>query len=155
VAGVGNIFLSDDGFGPEVARQLAATELPAGVVVVDYGIRGMHLAFDLLDGWDGLVVLDAIASQGAPGTVHLIEVETSGQTGHFDAHGMDPAAMLAGVAALGGQLPPTYLLGCEAAELSEGIGLSEPVAGAAKATCPAVLDLIGRFFSPAIEPAVG
>ena len=49
IAGVGNIFLGDDGFGVEVASRLAAADLPDWVQVVDYGIRGMHLAYDLAE----------------------------------------------------------------------------------------------------------
>ena len=67
MAGIGNIFLTDDGFGSEVARRLADAPLPDGVKVVDYGIRGMHLAYDLLDGYEALVVVDARARRGLPG----------------------------------------------------------------------------------------
>lgn len=147
VAGVGNMFLGDDGFGPEVARRLAATELRAGVRAVDYGIRGTHLAFDLLDGSsDALIVVDAIPSRGTPGTVHLIEVHRSDVDGiGFDAHGMDPATMLAGVTALGGVLPPTYLVGCEAMDVEERIGLTPAVADAVEPACDAVLALVERL----------
>jgi len=68
VAGIGNLFLTDDGFGSEVARRLAAESLPEGVRVIDYGIRGMHLAYDLLDGYDALVVVDALPATVPPGT---------------------------------------------------------------------------------------
>lgn len=149
VAGVGNLFLTDDGFGPEVARRLAAGPLPDGVRVLDYGTRGVHLAFDLLAGWQALVIIDAIASRGAPGTVHLIEVQPTGPQQHVDAHGQDPASMLAGVRTLGGQLPPTYLLGCEVELVGDGIGLSDAVAGAVEPACRAVLELAGRLSCPA------
>ena len=135
VAGVGNLFLRDDGFGPEVARLLAlpgGAPLPAGVHVVDYGIRGMHLAYDLLEGWDALVLVDAMPDAGgSPGEVRLVRVRTE-DLGHgdLDAHGMDPAAVLAGLTALGGTLPPTYVVGCHPATVAEGIGLSPAVAAA-------------------------
>jgi hydrogenase maturation protease len=156
VAGVGNLFLGDDGFGPEVARRLGSADLPSGVRVADYGIRGLHLALDLLDGWDALVLIDAIGSRGAPGTVHLIEVPPQVPDGPapdaqardgaaFEAHGMEPAAMLAGVLALGGQLPQTYILGCEAASVEEGVGLSDAVADAVGPACAAVLGLVSRL----------
>ena len=147
VAGVGNIFLTDDGFGPEVARRLAGRDLPPGVHAIDYGIRGTHLAFDLLDGsCSALVVVDAIPSRGAPGTVHLIEIGTSDLPGvGLDAHGMDPASMLAGVTAMGGALPPTYLIGCEAQTVEEGIGLTAPVEDAVEDACAAVQALAQRL----------
>lgn len=73
VAGVGNIFLGDDGFGVEVARRLAAEPLPEQVEVADIGVRGVHLAYQLLDGYDTLVLVDATTRGGAPGTLYLIE----------------------------------------------------------------------------------
>ncbi len=73
VAGIGNIFLSDDGFGVEVARRLATAPLPAGVTVTDYGIRGMHLAYDLASGFDAAILVDATSRGGAPGTIYVIE----------------------------------------------------------------------------------
>jgi|SRR3954463_11307394 hydrogenase maturation protease len=133
VAGIGNVFATDDGFGPEVARQLAARPQPEGVRVVDYGIRGLHLAYDLLDPWDVLVLVDALPDRGAPGRVAVLEIgpEHVGSGGRFDAHGMDPATVLATLTALGGRLPArTLLVGCQVADTGEGMGLSGPVAGA-------------------------
>ena len=73
VAGIGNIFLGDDGFGVEVANRLAAEPMPAGSEVADFGIRGVHLAYELLEGYDGVVLVDAVAMGEAPGTVALIQ----------------------------------------------------------------------------------
>lgn len=151
VAGVGNLLLRDDGFGPEVARQLAlpgGDPLPAGVHVVDYGIRGMHLAYDLLEGWDTLVIVDAMpVIGGSPGEVRLVRVRTE-DLGHgdLDAHGMDPVAVLGGITALGGTLPPTYVVGCHPATVEEGIGLSPAVAAA---VCGAT-DLLRRLLDDLI-----
>jgi hydrogenase maturation protease len=133
VAGVGNLFRCDDGFGPEVARRLSALPWPPGVRVIDYGIRGLHLAYDLLEPWEVLVLVDAVPDRGAPGTVALVEI-----TGHdppagapVDAHGMDPATVLATVTSLGGRLPPrTLLVGCQVRDVGEGIGLSPEVEAA-------------------------
>lgn len=132
VAGIGNLFLSDDGFGPEVARRLAEQDdLPAEVKIVDYGIRGMHLAYDLLDGYDALVLVDAIPGDGPPGDITVLEVGPHDLgSGEFDPHGMAPVAVLASVQQLGGTLPPTYVVGCRPASVAEGIGLSDPVAAA-------------------------
>lgn len=143
VAGVGNIFLSDDGFGSEVARRLIALPLPAGVRVQDYGIRGTHLAYDLLDGWDALVLIDTVPSRGAPGTIHVLEVGTEDVDGvAFDPHGMDPNSMLASLKSLGGTPPPTLVVGCEPAVLDEGIGLSPDVASAVPRAITTVLELL-------------
>ena len=143
VAGVGNMFLGDDGFGPEVARQLRHAELPPGVRVEDYGIRGTHLAYDLLGGWDALVLIDTVPSQGSAGSIHLLEVGAGDVDGiAFDPHGMDPNSVLAGLGALGGTLPPTVIVGCEPAELEEGIGLSPQVQAAVPRAIRTVLDLL-------------
>ena len=76
VAGIGNVFLSDDAFGVEVAHRLSGRELPEGVRVEDYGIRGMHLAYDLLDGYDALVLVDAVPMGEPPGTLAVIEPDS-------------------------------------------------------------------------------
>jgi hydrogenase maturation protease len=133
VAGIGNVFATDDGFGPEVARRLAGRRWPAGVRVVDYGIRGLHLAYDLLDPWDAVVLVDALPDRGSVGRVAVLEIgpEHVRPGGPLDAHGMDPATVLASVTALGGKLPlRTLLVGCQVADTGEGIGLSAPVAAA-------------------------
>jgi hydrogenase maturation protease len=128
VAGIGNIFFSDDGFGPEVVRRLAPEP---GVTVVDYGIRGMHLAYDLLDHDGPLVIVDAVPGPGEPGTIRVLEVGPGDLgSGEFDAHGMNPVAVLAHLDVLGGSLPPTYVVGCVPATVDEGMGLSAPVAAA-------------------------
>ena len=143
VAGVGNLFLGDDGFGPEVARRLAGRPLPAGVRVVDYGIRGMHLAYDLLDGYDELVILDAAPRGGRPGDVVVLEVGAGDfGAGDFDGHGMEPTAVLSSLGSLGGRLPRTYVIGCEPADIDEGIGLSPSVAAAVDPAVDAVLRLL-------------
>jgi hydrogenase maturation protease len=143
VAGVGNIFLTDDGFGPEVAQRLALRAVPDGVKIVDYGIRGMHLAYDLLEGYDGLVIVDAIARQGSPGEVVVIKVgpEDLGD-GEFDAHGMEPVSVLASLGAMGGKLPPTYVVGCEPADVDDGMGLTPAVAAAVDRAVEAVLEVL-------------
>jgi len=150
VAGVGNLFLGDDGFGPEVVRRLlAAGELPDHARVVDYGIRGMHLAYDLLEGYDGLVLVDALPGDGRPGEVTVLEVGSDDLgTGELDAHGMDPATVLAGLHRLGGALPPTYVVGCRPQSLEEGIGLTAPVAAAVPEAMTQVRALLATRMSP-------
>jgi hydrogenase maturation protease len=144
VAGIGNVFLGDDGFGSEVARRLAAEPLPAGVSVVDYGIRGMHLAFDLLAGYDVLILADALPHGAAPGDVTVLRVgEEDLGSGEFDAHGMSPVAVLGLLGSLGGRLPPkTFVVGCEPADVQEGIGLTPRVAAAIDAALSAIRVLL-------------
>jgi hydrogenase maturation protease len=133
VAGVGNVFRSDDGFGSEVVRRLAGLPWPAGVRVVDYGIRGLHLAFDLLDGWDVLVLVDAVPDRGAVGNIAVLAIgpDDVPAGAPLDGHGMDPATVLAALARLGGRLPPrTFLVECQVAETGDGMGLTPAVANA-------------------------
>ena len=133
IAGIGNIFLGDDGFGSEVMRHVCGRVNGSdGVHATDYGIGGMHLAYDLLEDWDALVLVDAIPSRGSPGTVHVFEAdhESPDAPAGLDAHGMDPATVFASLRALGGTAPRTFVVGCEVADVADGMGLSEPVQAA-------------------------
>ena len=153
VAGIGNIFLGDDGFGPEVMRRVPERVVGPHVRVVDYGIRGMHLAYDLLDGCEALVLVDALPARGAPGTLHVFEADhesLSAGTG-LDAHAMDPAAVFASLNALGGTPPYTVVVGCEVGDVSEGIGLSESVAAAVPDAVQAIDDVVKRLLTPVRE----
>jgi hydrogenase maturation protease len=159
VAGLGNLFLRDDAFGSEVVRRLAdgRAELPAGVRVVDYGIRGLHLAYDLLAGWDALVIVDAVPARGDPGRLRVLAVtEDDLGAGHLDPHGMDPGSVLANLVPLGGRLPArTVVVGCQVADVGDGIGLSAPVAAAVEPAVVTVLELLasGLTETPAAVPA--
>jgi hydrogenase maturation protease len=145
VAGIGNVFRTDDGFGCEVARRLAAEAWPDGVRVVDYGIRGMHLAYDLLDPWDALVLVDALPGGPGSGGVVVLEIgnEHVGAGAAVDAHSMDPATVLAALAALGGRLPPrTVLVGHPVTETGDGMGLTPAVEAALGAAMSMVRSLV-------------
>lgn len=156
VAGVGNMFLRDDGFGPEVARRMASEgDLPPGVEVADYGIRGMHLAYDLLAGVDMLVLVDAVPPErgtehdGAPGSLRVLRIrsEDLDAGASLDPHGMDPAAVLGKLRSLGGEAPMTYVVGCVPADVTEGIGLTPPVSAAIPGAMAAVVDLLSQHTS--------
>jgi hydrogenase maturation protease len=164
VAGIGNVFLGDDGFGVEVVRRLAARGgLPEGAELADVGIRGMHLAYRLLDGYDGLLLVDALHGDGPPGTVYRVEHDPDApyQGAGLDAHGMDPAsvlALLSGLAAANGVVRPVgrvLVVGCEPAVLEERMGLSEPVAAAVETALGAVDDLLALLLAapPGRRPA--
>jgi hydrogenase maturation protease len=141
IAGIGNIFLGDDGFGPEVLRHVfGRVNGSAGVRATDYGIGGMHLAYDLLEDWNALVLVDAIPNRGSPGTVHVFEADhgSPDAPAGLDAHGMDPATVFASLRALGGTPPRTIVVGCEVADVGDGMGLSEPVEAAVPEAARAV-----------------
>ncbi|MFJ9817303.1 hydrogenase maturation protease [Streptomyces sp. NPDC101151] len=121
VAGVGNIFLGDDAFGPEVIRALDRRPLPPEVRVRDFGIRGMDLAYALLDGYATAVLVDAAARGHRRGTLSLIEAEPPDGTAVPEAHGMDPEKVLALAAHLGDEpLPRVLVLACEPGVLPRG-----------------------------------
>ncbi len=155
VAGIGNMFLTDDGFGPEVVRRLAQEQLPASVRVVDYGIRGMHLAYDLLEGYDVLVLVDALPTGEHPGALTVLEVSGDDVPAgtDLDAHDMNPVAVLSGLLNLGGMLPRTYVVGGRPADLGEGIGLSAPMLSAVPEAVRTVVDLVASIAADA--PAGG
>ena len=125
VAGIGNVFLGDDGFGCALARRVSFD----GVDVADFGIRGMDLAYALAD-YDVVVFLDATPRGEAPGTLYLIEPDLDGLPLDVDAHAMHPVSVLALAKTLGGELPRTLVLGCEPAGVEEFTDLSEPVQAA-------------------------
>ncbi len=136
VAGIGNVFLGDDGFGVAVADRLWRRALPAGVDVIDFGIRGMDLAFAMQDGYDAVLLIDAAPRGGAPGTLYVIEIDPDDSEVAVDAHGMDPVSVMRLVRSLGGEPPRTLLVACEpatrmSAEDEEIVAaLSEPVLAA-------------------------
>ena len=138
VAGVGNIFLGDDGFGVEVVRRLAERALPEGVEVKDFGIRGMDLAYALQEDYEVVVFVDAVPRGEEPGTVYLIEpeIEEDGEIS-LDTHGMDPVKVIKLSRALGAEPARTLVVGCEPQVVLSGedyddmsMELSEPVQAA-------------------------
>jgi hydrogenase maturation protease len=137
VAGVGNVFRGDDAFGVEVVRRLAGRPLPEGVRVADFGTRGRDLAYAILDGYDGVILVDVTRRGGEPGTLYVVEpwpAEVDPSVGLAATHAVDLPAVFGLVRTLGGTLPRLYLVGCEPADFGpddEGrMGLSGPVAGA-------------------------
>ena len=146
VAGVGNIFFGDDGFGVEVVRRIREEgALPAEADVRDIGIRGIHLLYELMDGCELLVLVDVAQRGHAPGTVSVVEPADSGAgagAGVVDPHGLAPDQMLAAVSGLGAAAGRTLLVVCEPADVEPGIGLSDPVREAVPAAVRTVAALV-------------
>ncbi|HEV8063934.1 MAG TPA: hydrogenase maturation protease [Acidimicrobiales bacterium] len=160
IAGVGNIFLGDDGFGAEVARRLIGSTLPAGIEVGDFGIRGIHLAYQLLDGYDALILVDAVQRGDAPGTVSVIEPEDTGDgkaKGAMDGHDLDPVSVLNMLRNMGGSVGRTVVIGCEPAVISECMGLSPPVEQAVALAASLALETASAMAAELVgaSPAVG
>jgi hydrogenase maturation protease len=154
VAGIGNIFLGDDAFGVEVARRLSARELPEGVRVTDFGIRGYDLAYALLDGYDTTILVDACPRGEPAGTLYVIEpdLEKLGgpEEGAVETHSMNPLNVLRLAQSMGGRLKRILLVGCEPGTLGpeEGqMGLSEPIEVALDEAVKLIEALVGKILS--------
>jgi hydrogenase maturation protease len=142
VAGVGNIFFGDDGFGVEVSRRLSERALPEGVQVKDFGIRGLDLTYALLDGWDAAILVDALPRGGDPGTLYVLDPAADAGPPVLDPHAMHPARVLAMARELGGTPPILRVVGCEPGVAEEmQMGLSPAVAAAVDPACTLVEQL--------------
>ena len=160
VAGVGNAWLRDDGFGGEVARQLSERELPDGVSVMDAGTGGLDLAYEVMRGYDGLVILDVSKQGGEPGTLYVMEPDDAEVEGGIEdgevinPHGMDPQTVLRFVKSIGAWPGRVVVIACEPAEVEEmGWGLSETVSAAVDRAVGLVLDTLDELLAGA--PAGG
>jgi hydrogenase maturation protease len=162
VAGIGNVFLGDDGFGPAVVQHIAQRGKPEEIDVMDFGIRGMDLAYALGRSYDGAILVDAVAQWGPPGSLYIIEPDAEGdEETPVDSHRMEPPSVLKLARRLG-RLPPRVLLvGCEPAEFGEddpmSMKLSAPVAAAVEKAARTVLRLATQLLTdnpPRIETGV-
>lgn len=157
VAGIGNIFLGDDAFGSEVARRLLARPASEGVRIVDFGIRSFDLTYALLDGFDAVILIDAVPRGAAPGTLYVIEPELEEVSELPDpdllsgTHDLDPAKVLRLVRALGGQTGRILLVGCEPLSTEESMELSTLVQTAVDEAVALVESLIAKLRLPEPE----
>ena len=156
IAGIGNIFLADDGFGVEVANRLVKQSFPSGVRVTDFGIRGFDLAYALMEGYETTILVDAYRGEGQPGTLFVVEpdskdLDSAGmQQGFIEPHAMNPINVLRMAASMGGQLKRILVVGCVPATLGpeEGqMGLSEPVAAAVDDAVKLIDSLVTRILA--------
>jgi hydrogenase maturation protease len=152
IAGLGNIFDSDDGFGVAVIRELGDQRWPDGVEMCDYGIRGVHLAYQLLEGYDLVVIADAVSRGAAPGTLFVIDHAADpdrrllGEEPMLDTHDLNPDAVLALVPELGGTLGRVVVIGCEPETLGPGMELSAVVAGSVERAAQLVRETVVEVY---------
>ena len=161
IAGVGNAWLRDDGFGGAVARTLTERSLPDGVAVMDAGTGGLDLAYEVMRGYEALVILDVSKQGGEPGTLYVMEPEEDSVPGGIEdgdvinPHGMDPQTVLRFVKSVGAWPGKVVVIACEPAEVEEmGWGLSEQVQAAVHRAVDLVLETItelrsGAYAAPA------
>ncbi len=161
VAGIGNAWMHDDGFGGEVARRLERREMPEGVAVMDVGTGGLDLAYEVMRGYDALVMLDVSRQGGAPGTLYVMEADEESVAGGIEdgevinPHGMDPQTVLRFVKSIGAWPGKVLVIACEPAHVEElGWGLSEEVKDAVERAVDLVVETIEELRSaPAYQPA--
>jgi len=159
IAGIGNIFFGDDGFGVEVVRQLQGQRLPSGAQAVDYGIRSYDLAYGITDGYDAVIFVDATPRGGKPGTLYVMELDLSNlpdaDDAPFNGHSLNPVAVLQMVRSCGAKVGRMYLVGCEPATLDceEGlIGLSPEVSAVIGQAQEMILSLVEDLKREDTEP---
>jgi len=160
VAGVGNAWLRDDGFGGEVARRLSERELPAGVEVMDAGTGGLDLAYEVMRGFDGLVIIDVSQQGGTPGTLYVMEADEESVPGAIEdgdvinPHAMDPQTVLRFVKSVGAWPGRVVVIACEPADVEEmGWGLSDQVRDAIERAVDLVVETITELQSGAFAAA--
>jgi hydrogenase maturation protease len=153
VAGIGNIFLGDDGFGVEVAQQLSKYDFASAVRVVDFGIRGFDLAFALQDGYETVILIDAFPHGQPPGTVYVVEPDLNdpaaalSQENFIEPHAMNPVNVLRMATSMKAPLKRVLLVGCEPSTFGgeEGhMGLSPAVETAVGEAMKVVAGLVER-----------
>ena len=160
VAGIGNAWLRDDGFGGEVARRMAALDLPSGVAVMDAGTGGLDLAYEVMRGYDALVIVDVSRQGGAPGTLYVMEPDEASTDGAIEdgatinPHAMDPQTVLRFVKSIGAWPGRVIVIACEPGEVEElGIGLTEPVHEAVARAMTLVAETVEELRAGALEGA--
>lgn len=148
VAGIGNVFMGDDGFGVEVVRRFAERPTREGVAVVDFGIRGLDLTYALLD-HERAVLVDAVPRGGTPGSLYVIEPDLAAlRLPACDGfgHGIVPERALSMALSMGARLSFVRIVGCEPAALPDGdevaVGLSDAVAGAIEGAMALIEELL-------------
>ena len=156
VAGIGNAWLRDDGFGGEVAKRLGELELPPEAAVFDFGTGGLDLAYEVMRGYDALVLIDVSRQGGEPGTLYVMEadeddVDAGIEDGQLiNPHGMDPQTVLRFVKTLGAWPGKVVVVACEPTVVGElGIGLSEEVERAVGGAADLVAETIDELQSDA------
>lgn len=169
VAGMGNVLHEDDGFGVRVAEALARESeaggpgsLPPGVDVVEVGIGGLHLVQQLMDGYEALIIVDAVDGGRPPGTVSVLRPELPDDAEFSDeerreilrdTHHTVPAKVLLVARAMGVLPTHTYIVGCEPERAELGIGMSDVASGAVEEACGRIRSLAGRILEQAEDRA--
>ncbi len=161
VAGVGNSWLQDDGFGSAVVKRLGELELPGGVRVLDFGTGGLDLAYEVMRGYDALLLVDVSKQGGEPGTLYVIdprdeEIKPIDDGETVNPHGMDPHTVLRFIKTVGGSPGKVTVIACEPAEVEEmGLALSPEVQAAVGKAVDLVIDTVAELQTDAAYEDAG
>jgi hydrogenase maturation protease len=157
IAGVGNAWMRDDGFGGAVVKALSERSLPSDVAVMDAGTGGLDLAYEVMRGYDALLLLDVSRQGGEPGTLYVMEVEEGSIPGAIEdgdainPHAMDPQTMLRFVKSVGAWPGSVTVIACEPAEIEDvGWGLSDEVAAAVERAADLVVETVDELHARAV-----
>ena len=155
IAGIGNAWQRDDGFGSEVARRLDHEELPDGVAVIDFGTGGLDLAYQAMYGYDAILMIDISRQGGEPGTLYVMEVDEDevaagavedGEV--LNPHGMDPETVLRFIKITGSWPGKVVIVACEPQTVEEmGMGLSPVVEEAVDRAVTLVLETANELLT--------
>lgn len=152
VAGIGNAWLRDDGFGGVVATELTGRELPGGVAVMDFGSGGLDLAYEVMRGYDALILIDVSRQGEPPGTLYVMEVDPDEVDGKVEdgqmlnPHGMDPETVLRFVKYVGGWPGRVIVVACEPETVEDvGLGLSDSVKASVARAANVVMETIDEI----------
>jgi len=149
IAGVGNVLRGDDGFGIEALHLLQRTINIEDVEFFESGIAGISLVQRLMDGFDALIIVDALDRGGEPGQVYVLEpdlqslanMNTNGAP--VDLHQADPEGVLRLASSLRVLPKQVWIVGCQAVGCDDlGVPLSEPVARALPVTAERVQKIV-------------
>lgn len=159
VAGVGNTWMHDDGFGSEVVKGLLEEDLPDGVTVLDFGTGGLDLAYELMRGYNAMILVDVSRQGGEPGTLYVMdpdpaEIKVIGDGEVVNPHGMDPQTVLRFVKTVGGWPGRVVVVACEPAEVEEhGLGLSPELQSAVSRGVTLVLETVEELCTEGVKAA--
>lgn len=127
ILGLGNVLMSDDGFGPYAVRVLDAFyEMPENVQVIDAGTPGLDLTPYLFDA-DVVIFLDTVKSEGRPGDIRTFtqpEILRAGPPTRLSPHDPGIKESLMTLAAAGHAPKEVMLIGVVPEWVATGVSLS-------------------------------
>ncbi len=155
IAGMGNVLRGDDGFGIRVIEELSENHtLGNEVDLYEAGIGGVALVQELMNGYDALIIVDAVEKGAEAGTVFVLEpLESQTEIENLelhqsmvDMHYANPSKVLLMARALNVCPPKVLIVGCQPEYVDDAVeGLRPPVSKAVPQAVKEVLALIDEL----------